>query len=182
MKGWAGANVPALNGFRHYPGPDLPDEGGKYVLWTRYGGPGEDLEGVIDDIAWQARVVGAPNNYGSAETAADALDVALLSLFSQNVAGTWLTRVARVGGAPAALMVDDGDRTHMVCSYIFGTGLALSNGPGVLPGGGSPGRLPMRFEGHGPPPGSPDVLTGEDVQVGDDYLDEDSGDLYELRP
>lgn len=127
ISGWAIANVPGLAGFKHYPGPDLPDDPGKFVLWTRYGGPGEELEGVLDGVAWQARVVGDQNDYNSAENAADALDVALLSLFSQHIAGIWVSTVRRVGGAPNSLMVDDADRTHMVCSYIVSTELALSN-------------------------------------------------------
>lgn len=127
MKAWAIANVPGLNGFTHYPGPELPDDPGKIVVWTRYGGPGEELEGVMDGISWQARVIGGQGDYESAESAADALDVALLSVGTQTVGGTRVSGVRRVGGAPNPLMVDDADRTHMVCSYIVSTELALTN-------------------------------------------------------
>lgn len=112
---------------KQYPGPKLPDWPNAFVLWTRYGGPGIDDTEVIDDISWQARVVGLQNNYNQAEAIADLLDVQLLSLHSQHVAGMWVTRVQRVGGAPNPLLVDDSERTHFTCSYILGTELALTN-------------------------------------------------------
>lgn len=116
-----------LGKIKQHPGPDLPDEPNAYVMWTRYGGPGEDADGALDDISWQARVVGLQNKYDQAESIADVLDVALLSVHSSHIGGTWVTRVQRVGGAPNVLLKDDADRTHFVCSYIIGTELALTN-------------------------------------------------------
>lgn len=113
--------------FTQYPGPSLPDVPDGFVLWSRYGGPGESLEGVLDDIAWQVRVAGPQNDYDLAETVADLLDHSLLSMYSQHVGGVYVTRVQRVGGAPSVLMVDDADRTHFVCSYNIETELALAN-------------------------------------------------------
>lgn len=129
VRDWA---RPILNdaGFEEvsqYPGPSLTDDSGSHVIWTRYGGPGEDADGALDDISWQARCIGLQGDYDSAESLADTLDLALLSLFSQRIGGIWVTRVQRVGGAPSALMIDDADRTHMICSYVIGTELALTH-------------------------------------------------------
>lgn len=126
ISAWA-KTLPALDGFEHFPGPDLVDFPGKHVIWTRYGGPGLDDTDITDDISWQARVVGKQNDYNSAENAADALDVAFLSLYSQRIEGVWVSRVRRVGGAPNPLLKDDAERTHFIGSYIVSTELALAN-------------------------------------------------------
>lgn len=112
---------------KQFPGPKLPDIPQAYIMWSRYGGPGLDDTDFMDDISWQARVVGRQNKYNEAETIADLIDVALLSIHSSHIGGVWVTRVQRVGGAPTVLEVDDADRTHFVCSYIIGTELALTS-------------------------------------------------------
>lgn len=113
--------------FAIYPGPDLPDIPGPHVVCTPYGGPGVILDGAGDDRSWQFRVVGQQNNYESAESAANAIDIAMLSHYSSQIEGVWVSEIRRVGGAPSPLMTDDADRTHFVCSYIVSVELALTN-------------------------------------------------------
>lgn len=111
-----------------YPGPELPDIPGKYVVLTRYGGPGIELEGVLDAVSWQVRSVGwQMEDDESAEGIADAIDIAFLSHYSRQVGSVWVAGIQRVGGAPSSLMKDEADRTHFVCSYIVSVELALSN-------------------------------------------------------
>lgn len=116
-----------LNHVSIHPGPDLPDIPDEFVVWTRYGGPGLELDGAMDARSWQLRAVGKQMDYDSAEEIADALDVALLSHHSSEVGGLWVSDIRRVGGAPNALMVDSAERTHFVCSYIVSVELALTN-------------------------------------------------------
>lgn len=110
-----------------HPGPELPDIPDRYVVWTRYGGTGLELDGVLDGRSWQFRAVGLQNNYDSAEEIADILDIALISHHSSKIGGFWVPSIERVGGAPAALLTDDADRTHFVCSYTASVELALPN-------------------------------------------------------
>lgn len=110
-----------------YPGPDLPDIPDPYVVWTRYGGPGITLEGVMDERAWQARCVGKQMDYDLSETIADAIDIAMISHHSSAIGGLWVSEIRRVGGAPNPLLVDDADRVHFVCSYVASVELALPN-------------------------------------------------------
>ena len=111
-----------------YPGPELPDIPGRYVVWTRYGGPGIEVDGVFDDRSWQARVVGRSHDYNSAEDVADVIDEAILSHMSHvKIGGRAVPQLQRVGGAPSPLLTDDADRTHFVCSYTASVELALPN-------------------------------------------------------
>lgn len=110
------------------PGPKIPSIPTSFVLLSPYGGPGEDLEGVLDQRSWQVRVVGEQNDYIGAEAAANAIDIAFLSHLShEKIDGQKVTSIQRVGGPPSVLMVDDADRTHFVCSYTFSVALALAN-------------------------------------------------------
>jgi len=118
----------APEGMWFEPGPDLPDVPGRFTVLTRYGGPGEELEGVMDAISWQVRVAGLQDKYEDAESIADAYDVALLNIkSSDNPGGVKVAGVQRVGGAPNPLLKDDADRTQFICSYIIHTELALTN-------------------------------------------------------
>lgn len=111
-----------------FAGPELPDYPDEYVLLTRYGGPGVEIDGAIDAVTWQVRSVGFQmEDESSAENIADAVDIAFLSHYSRKVGNTWVASIQRMGGAPAPLMKDDADRTHFVCSYIVSVELALSN-------------------------------------------------------
>lgn len=107
------------------PGPMLADTPGPYVLATLYGGPGEDVDGAMDDVSWQIRVVGPQNDYETAEDAAEMIDLAMLGHHSSHIAGVWVSGIRRVGGAPAPLMRDEAERTHFVCSYVASVELAL---------------------------------------------------------
>lgn len=117
--------VPAKT--RIEPGPEMPDVPGRFIVLTRYGGPGEHFEGILDQIAWQVRVAGLQNQYDDAETIADAIDRALLEVGSQEVNGLWVSGVQRSGGAPNPLLKDNADRTHFVCSYIVDTAMTLTH-------------------------------------------------------
>jgi hypothetical protein len=110
-----------------YPGPIIPDTPNRLVVWTPYGGPGLEVDGVFDARAWQFRVVGRQGSYDSAEEVAIALDLALISHQSSHIDGLWVPSIQRVGGAPAALVLDNADRIHFVCSYIASVELALPN-------------------------------------------------------
>lgn len=111
------------------PGPFDPDDNpGEYVIVTGYGGPGEDAEGTLDLMTFQVRVVGPQKDYDAAEDQAIAIDKSFLSWYSARVGtGPWLAGIQRVGGAPNPLLVDNAERWHFVCSYIFRTELALAN-------------------------------------------------------
>jgi len=113
-----------------FPGPNLPDVPNRHIVWTPYGGPGLEVDGVFDARSWQFRAVGKQGNYESAEEIAIALDLALIAHQSSRVGGVggpWVPSIQRVGGAPAALVLDNADRTHFVCSYIASVELALPN-------------------------------------------------------
>lgn len=109
------------------PGPELPLNPDQSIVISRYGGPGIDADGALDGKSWQFRVIGKQDDYESAEVVADAIDIAALSHFSSQVGGVWVTEISRVGGAPTALMTDEAQRTHFICSYIITTELALTN-------------------------------------------------------
>lgn len=117
------------------PGPQLPENPDDCVVLTRYGGPGLDADGALDNVSWQVRVIGKQNNYESAEEIADTIDDGFLNHFSSYVqsdpddASTkrWVPSIERVGGAPSPLLVDDADRTHFICSYNASTESALTN-------------------------------------------------------
>lgn len=118
----------ACDDVKIYPGPALPDVPDRYVVLTTYSGAGlEGGEHALDNRSWQARCVGWTDNYESAEEIANAIDIAFISHFSSNIQGEWVTEISRAGGAPSPLLVDDADRTHMVCSYVFNVESALVN-------------------------------------------------------
>lgn len=126
----AALTAAGIVGVQVRPGPTIPDIPGPFVVWTPYGGPGLEVDGVFDARSWQFRAVGKQNNYDSAEEVAIALDLALIAHQSSRVGGPtgpWVPSIQRVGGAPAALVLDNADRTHFVCSYIASVELALPN-------------------------------------------------------
>lgn len=129
MKNWT-RNVLDAAGYTDvsiHPGPELPDIPNAFVVWTRYGGSGLEVDGALDAKSWQARVVGPQMDYDTAEGIADAIDIAMLSHFSSHVDGVWVAETRRVGGAPAQQPTDNADRTHFVCSYSVSVELALTN-------------------------------------------------------
>lgn len=113
--------------FPIYPGPELEDgEADGYVLLTRYGGAGLQVDGAIDTFGWQVRVISNQFDYLSGEGAADAIDIEFISTASGDVNGLHVVEINRVGGAPAVMMVDDGNRHHFVCSYLASVESALA--------------------------------------------------------
>jgi hypothetical protein len=110
-----------------YPGPNLPDDPGRFIMLTRYGGRDFDVDGLIDNPSWQVRVASKQNDYDSGEVLADWIDAKFSSFHSQKVGDLWVVEIQRVGGAPSALMLDDADRTHFVCSYTASVESALVN-------------------------------------------------------
>lgn len=111
-----------------HPGPDIPEDPDNCVILTRYPGPGLDAEGALDVLGWQVRAVGKQGDYESAESIADFIDDGFLNFLSSYLPddGRWVVTIARVGGAPSPLLVDDADRTHFVCSYYASVQTALS--------------------------------------------------------
>lgn len=110
-----------------YPGPEVPNQPGKYVVCTPYGGPGEDLEGVLDQRSWQIRCIGSQMGWEDVEEIANLIDEAFLQHYTGDVGNERVVSIQRVGGSPAPLNIDDAERVHFVCSYIFGVGLGLAN-------------------------------------------------------
>lgn len=112
------------------PGPLDPDKyPGAMLVLQNYGGPGEDVEGLLDDVSWQVRTIGRQSDYYDAENMANAIDIGLLSWRSARMfdGGPWLTGIQRVGGAPSPLQRDNADRVHFVASYILSVELAPAN-------------------------------------------------------
>lgn len=120
-------NFTEAAGWKVYPGPQLPSIPTSFILATPYGGPGEELEGVLDGRSWQIRSIGSQNIYTDVEAVANLIDIAFLSWHSQKVGDVWVSSIQRVGGAPAALMVDEAERVHFACSYVLSVELALAN-------------------------------------------------------
>jgi len=115
-----------------HPGPDLPQSRpSMLVVLTPYGGPGLDTgEGILDVRGWQVRCVGTQNDqtsYETAESIAEAIDLAMISHESSMVGDSWVASIQRAGGPPAVLMTDDAGCTHFVCSYLVSVESALAN-------------------------------------------------------
>jgi len=101
------------------PGPDDPDVPGSYIKITRTGGPGTEMEDLLDIIEIQFECVGEQFDYDSAERIALEVDVLLQRLTMTYVGGARVISVWRVGSAPAPLLVDDAQRHHFACSYLW---------------------------------------------------------------
>lgn len=111
---WADKNV-----FYH-PGPDDPDQPVDYVVVLSIdGGLGLQLEGAMDNISWQVRVIGGQNLYDPTERLAWDIDTALLSTPPGHYSDLRLLTPYRVGGPPQHLSYDSAERTTFVCSYFF---------------------------------------------------------------
>lgn len=100
------------------PGPEDPSIPGRFVLLSRLGGPGLQVEGLIDGVGYQIKSVGNQNSYQESEDLALLIDKWLIETPSSMVHGEWVVGIARVGSAPVPLFVDNADRTHFVCNYV----------------------------------------------------------------
>ena len=92
------------------------------VFLTLGGGAGMTTEGLFDQPFLSVRAIGRQNDFTGAENLAYFLDAGLLAFDSNGIIGNApVLRVARSGGAPALLMMDDASRYHFTCSYIVET-------------------------------------------------------------
>ena len=117
-------NLPSTwddKGVYYYPGPNDPDQPVDLcAVLTIDGGLGLQLDGVLDNVSWQVRVLGAQNLYQLTEDLANDIDKTLLSLGTHTTTdGLRVVSIYRVGGPPAHLDYDDAERTQFVCSYFF---------------------------------------------------------------
>lgn len=101
------------------PGPDDPDLAGSYIKITRTGGPGTEMEDLLDLIEFQFECVGDQFDYDSAEDVALEVDLLVQRIAMVTIGGARVVSVWRVGSAPAPLLVDDAQRHHFACSYIW---------------------------------------------------------------
>lgn len=110
-------------------GPYEPDVPGRYVVVTRTGGPGLSTEGTIDVVGFQVRVGGDQDRAQDAEDLAMLVDrvlctypypqeVSYASSLTGKLVSCKVTAVARSGGSPSALPLDDGDRSVYTCTYL----------------------------------------------------------------
>lgn len=104
-------------------GPQLPDTPNPYVLITFYGGVGFTTAGALDRQLFQVRCVGLQFSPDTARRLAMRVDHVLTQIHSERLgvgsSAPWCVEIARSGGGPTALLVDDGDRTHYTCNYAI---------------------------------------------------------------
>jgi hypothetical protein len=117
------ANWTPMPYFDPGPGTDLdvqdlsPDT---MVIITLTPGAGLDSEQVFDRAGIQIRTVGPQEDYDTAESLAQVVDRALIAIdHSQNLNNKRVLSVTRAGGAPALMPIDNGDRYHFTCNYIW---------------------------------------------------------------
>lgn len=105
----------------YYPGPDDPGQPvDLMVVASIDGGLGLQLDGVLDNVSWQIKVMGNQNIYADAEQLAEDIDKVFMSFSpGQTVAGLRIITIYRVGGPPSHFIVDSAERTQFVCSYYF---------------------------------------------------------------
>lgn len=104
----------------YHEGPDDPDQPVDFVVVLSIdGGLGLQLEGLLDNVSWQVRVVGGQNLYALTEQLAEDIDRTLLSVPAGRYSGLRVLTPYRVGGPPQHLSFDSAERTTFVCSYFF---------------------------------------------------------------
>jgi hypothetical protein len=90
------------------------------VIITLTPGAGLDSEELFDRAGIQIRTIGPQEDYDTAEKLAQIVDRALIAIdHSQNLNGKRVLSVVRAGGAPALMPIDNGDRYHFTCNYIW---------------------------------------------------------------
>jgi hypothetical protein len=114
----AGIPQPEFN-----PGPPsyegVADTPNAAVVVTVGGGPGRELEDLYDRVFLNLDVAGGQSDYDSAESLALAVDRALLAVTTPRlIGGLRFLAIRQAGGRPTPVGVDDGDRWHLVCSYV----------------------------------------------------------------
>lgn len=89
------------------------------VFLTLGGGVGLTLEGLYDRPFVAVHIVGPQEDYNTAETVANLIDVALNRVTTNTPVGNSRTLYfTRSGGKPTLLMRDSAFRYHFTCSYI----------------------------------------------------------------
>lgn len=125
---WLAAGVGLDNVTVEYnPGPPsyegVADTVGRACVVTVGGGPGLEIEQAFDRVTVDLDVAGDQNDPQSAEDLALALDRRILLLdHTQTVGGVRVLCATRAGGRPTPVGVDDGDRWHLACGYVWRVG------------------------------------------------------------
>lgn len=106
------------------PGPPTyegtADTINRAVVVTVGGGPGLILESIIDRVVVSVDCAGDQNDYDSAEALAMLVDRQILAIASaKTIDGIRVYGATRAGGRPTPVSVDDGDRWHLSCSYVW---------------------------------------------------------------
>lgn len=97
--------------------PEIP---GRIVMVNPATGPGLSTEWVTDVRGFDVTVIGEQEDYDSAEELALWVDRTILGAGgSRQMGDEWVVDVNRFGSAPYNTEVDDADRYHFVCSYLF---------------------------------------------------------------
>jgi hypothetical protein len=106
------------------PGPPsyegVADTVGKAVVLTVGGGPGLNTQQLFDGVFVTVDIAGDQNDPDSANDLARLVDQQILSLhYTQTIGGVRVLYATRAGGRPTPVSVDDGDRWHLACSYVW---------------------------------------------------------------
>lgn len=106
------------------PGPPtyegVADSATPQIVLTIGGGPGLEQEDLFDRLSVSADVAGDQGDPISAEHLALGLDRLFLSISTPTrIGGVLVKAVRRTGGRPTPIGVDNGDRWHLACPYIF---------------------------------------------------------------
>lgn len=109
------------------PGPadyeGTADSVNKAIVITIGGGPGLTLERMIDRVVVGVDVAGDQNDFASSEDLAVLVDRKMLAVDSSRlVSGVMVHDISRAGGRPTPTSVDNGDRWHHSCSYVWQVG------------------------------------------------------------
>lgn len=113
--------VPTELGHRFEPGPRQPEygRGDKIGLVTLQPGPGLALEALADQPSFEVKMTAREFQHAKLERDVFAIDRALLFAdYPDDLWGSRVQYVTRVGGAPAPIQEDEMDRVAYVCSYV----------------------------------------------------------------
>jgi len=101
--------------------PDMPDAITSVMLVD---GPGLQLEGSTDAVAYQVRCRGNQRNPQDAESRAWRVDQLIIDADKPAlIGGNKLVDLYRLGGNPAPVQNDlDGERINFTCTYVFEVG------------------------------------------------------------
>ena len=96
---------------------------GMMVIISIGSGPGYDMEKVFDRVMVQIRAIGNQQDYTSAESLAYDIDRQMGDLNGPTatrwINGKRILEINRAGGAPTLLLLDDAERHHFTCNYVW---------------------------------------------------------------